>query len=249
MAERGFVDLSDAGDSRENGVSDCRSSCTIRGFCEDHDNGYTDAQWVAAPKEKVVFDIEPFFPLEDMPWTGSVPLVSDRFKKFIEAEAPDHAQFFEAELVLPTKPIDPSDKKYMLPKAKRLYKKLYPNGFDPEVLRPMQPYYIVNWLHSVDCIDLERTFELDRAGVLEEHLAEWNETYLNSYTYDDIDTGVMVLDVSRVPKDVMIFRLVHQMETVCIDSRLARMMLDAGLTGAQFYSIGKDYPPDWPWGT
>lgn len=150
-------------------------------------------------------------------------------------------------MVVPTKPIDPSDMKYMLPKAKRLFKKLHPHGFDPEVSRPTQPYYMVNWLHSVDCIDLKRTFEIDRAKVLEEYLAEWDATYQESYTYDDMDTGAMVLDVSRVPEDILIFRLAHQMSTVCIDSRLARKMLDVGLTGVQFYSIGEDYPPDWPW--
>lgn len=246
MAERKFVELSDAGDSREDGMSDCRSSCTIRGFWEDHE-GYTDSQWIASPKEKLVFDIEPFFPLEDMPWTGSVPLVSERFKNFIEANAPGHAQFFEAELRLPNKPINPSDKKYMLPKGKRLYKKLYPNGFDPEVLRPTQPYYVVNWLHSVDCIDVERSLTLGRTLVLDEYLTEWDEYHNNNNYYDNIDMSTTVLDATRVPQEVLIFRLKRFMVTTCIDSHLALKMLDAGLTGVQFYSIGEDYPPDWPW--
>jgi len=227
MTDRSFVVLEDAGDSRERGESDCRSSCIPQGDI-DFLNSFKKAKRIGCLEARPVVEIEPPFPLEDMPWSFIVPIVSQRFKEFLETEAPGHAEFFEVELVGP-KPFDPDSLKHMLPKGRRRFKAMFPNGFDPEALRPRQPYYVVNWLHALDCIDRERSIR-------------------DSAPDDpDITFEVIEIDPRRVPEDVLIFRPVLFMVTTYIDTRLAKKILDAGFTGPQFYPIGYDYPEDWPW--
>jgi hypothetical protein len=66
--------------------------------------------------------------LEDMPWTiDSVPLVSDRFKRFLEEKVPGHAQFLPLRMEGP--------------------------GVDDE----HRFFWAVNWLKCVDCLDLARS--------------------------------------------------------------------------------------------
>jgi hypothetical protein len=73
--------------------------------------------------------------LDDMPWSlDSNFFVSDRFREFLEAEVPGHAQFLPVRMEGP--------------------------GVDEAHRR----YWAVNWLHLLDCIDLPRSMDEGTAG-------------------------------------------------------------------------------------
>ncbi|MCC5787307.1 MAG: hypothetical protein JJU33_11475 [Phycisphaerales bacterium] len=131
-------------------------------------------------------------PLEDMPWAMYAPVVSDRFRAFLEEHAPGHAQYFEV-----------------------IFK-------GPKKLIPDRPYFLVNWLHVVDCIDFDKSdwYEEDEDG--DEPRYDFNE---------------IVLDPTRVPPEVRIFRLRHFEVVTAIDSGLADEIKRAKFTGPQFYRI------------
>ena len=66
-------------------------------------------------------------PLEDMPWVGFAHVVSTRFREFLEAEYPGHAQYLPVHITRHGKPMK------------------------------IPQYWAVNWLHLIDCIDHERS--------------------------------------------------------------------------------------------
>lgn len=88
------------------------------------------------------------------------------------------------------------------------------------MLAPALPYHVVNWLHVVDCIDMKKSeYDADDDGEGE---------YLFSR---------VVLDATRVPEDVLIFRLRQDETTTMIDAALAKKIRKAGITGPQFYNL------------
>lgn len=66
-------------------------------------------------------------PLEDMPWVGFAHVVSTRFKDYLDAEYPGHAQFLPVHITRRGKPMK------------------------------IPQYWAVNWLHLIDCIDHEQS--------------------------------------------------------------------------------------------
>lgn len=146
-----------------------------------------------APRLKIA---PPLPRVEDMPWCGTAYVVSKRLRQFLETEAPGHAQFFEAEVTGPKKLI--------------------------QTLDPALPYYIVNWLHIVDCIDLKKSeYDVD-----EEPGEDPDYTFYR-----------MALNPAKVPRNVHIFRLERDCTTTVIDSRLAEKIKKAGFIGPQFHKV------------
>lgn len=188
LPERVFQELSDAGGSSSRRP---RSSCEIVGSLEFLES-FREGRPLDPPKRRKEVRIDPPVPLEDMPWSMYAPVVSDRFRAFLEEHAAGHAQYFEVILKGPKK------------------------------LIPGQAYFLVNWLHVVDCIDFERSdwYEEDEEG--DEPRYDFNE---------------IVLDPSRVPPGVRIFRLRHFDVVTAIDADLAREIKRTGITGPQFYPI------------
>lgn len=73
--------------------------------------------------------------IEDMPWSiDNNFIISDRFRKFLEREAPGHAQFLGIRFTGPAK------------------------------LVPKERYWLVNWLKEIDCLDRARSMEEGTAG-------------------------------------------------------------------------------------
>lgn len=66
-------------------------------------------------------------PLEDMPWVGFAHVVSTRFREFLEAEYPGHAQYLPVHITRYGKPMK------------------------------IPQYWAVNWLNLIECIDHERS--------------------------------------------------------------------------------------------
>ena len=149
------------------------------------------------PPKPPRFRIAPPLPrVEDMPWCGMAHVVSNRFRRLLQQEAPGHAQFFKAELA--------GSKKLL------------------QAMSSACPYYVVNWLHMVDCIDLKKS-EYD----LSEELDQEPE-----YTF-----FTLTLSPAKVPKEVFVFRIKHEIGTVVIDAQLAQRIRAAGITGPQFYEV------------
>lgn len=156
-----------------------------------------DGRRVKKPSKPPRFRIAPPLPrVEDMPWCGMAHVVSNRFRRFLQQEAPGHAQFFKAELT--------GSKKLL------------------QAVSPACPYYVVNWLHVVDCIDLKKT-QYDLNDELDED---------PDYTFFRL-----TLSPAKVPRDVSIFRLKHEVGTVVIDAQLANKIEAAGITGPQFDEV------------
>ena len=215
------------GDSRERGESDCRSSCDcLNGW--RFNLPFKDAKRIGRLPERPRYQIEPPFPLEDMPWTSGPELVSERLMRFLRRHAPGHAQFFEATL-LPADKLDEKLLKRMLPKGRKRYQAMYPSGVEQTDLMPGCKYYAVNWLHALSCVDESQSIRDSDPGDPE-------------VSYD-----VLAVDPAKVPDDILIFRPAEQMFNVYIDTALALRILEAGFTGVQFYQILDDYPPEWPW--
>lgn len=188
---REFVDLSDMGASDRKGVK--RSYCVPQGglkFLESFHRGTR----LPIPKRPPRVKVEPPLPLEDMPWSFEVHVVSERLRAWFEREAPDHAQYIECSF------------------------------YGPKKLIPKTPYYLVNWLHLVDCIDMKKSeYEVlppsKRGGEPE-------------YDFDHF-----VVDPKKVPKDVLIFRPKLYETVVAIDTRLADKLKASEFTGPQFYPL------------
>lgn len=180
----------------EDGGGDQRSSLNPAGNVVWFDS-LKSGRRAKKPAKKPRLQVAPPLPrVEDMPWCGMAYVVSKQFRRFLEAEAPGHAQFFEAEVSGPKKLL--------------------------QTLAPALPYYIVNWLHIIDCIDLKKSeFEVD-----EEPGEEPDYTFFR-----------LVLDPVKVPDDVQIFRLKRDVTTTLIDSRLVRKIKHAGITGPQFHKV------------
>jgi hypothetical protein len=74
MAARKFVELSDAGGDNRKGTK--RSSCNPVGSVEWFDS-LTNGKRVPTPRQRRRVEIVGTAPLEDMPWSFGVPVVSD----------------------------------------------------------------------------------------------------------------------------------------------------------------------------
>jgi hypothetical protein len=191
MARRRFLELSDAGgDSRRTP----RSSVEPQGSLEFLES-FQCGRWLAPRRRRPVVKIDAPAPLEDLPWSFKVPVVSERLRTFLENEAPGNAQFFEARIV------------------------------GPKRLLPKEPYYLVNWLHVVDCIDLDKS--------------EWDDQDPPTGDPAQYDYWRIVVDPSRVPADVFVFRLKYFHVTIVIDQRLAQKIRKQGFTGPQFYDLSR----------
>ena len=225
---RTFLIFDDCGDATEQGLSDCRSSCELVNDT-DYELQFDNATPILKLSEMPRFRIEPPFPLEDMPWTSGPHTISNRLRRFLDSRAPRHAQFFEAEFCPPAATFDETVVTHMLPKGRDKYKSLFPNGFDAKVLRPNDKYFVVNWLFALSCADESQSIRD----------SEPNDPAIS---YE-----VLAVDPSKVPDNVLIFRPKEQLYSVYIDTHLAIDMVNSGFTGIQFYPIGDEFPPDWPW--
>jgi hypothetical protein len=226
--QRSFVMLSNQGCAMDAEEGDCRSCCSITNGWQ-YKIQFKRSEPIDFLAEQPVVTIDPPFPLEDMPWSGNPHIVSERLKTYLELRAPHHAQYFEADVHLPITVFNDDQVQRMLPKGRQKFLTLFPDGFDAKALQPKACYYAVNWLYALDCVDEVRSIrdsEPDDPNI----------------TYD-----VLTVDPSKIPEDILIFRPREQMFKVYIDTSLAVNILDEGFTGVQFYPIGAEYPPEWPW--
>lgn len=149
---------------------------------------------VLSPPPPIRVRVDGRIPLEDMPWSLHCEVVSDRFRKFIEEHAPEHAQFFQVDF------------------------------YGPKKLLPTQPYYIINWIRVIDCIDMQKS-DYERYEILGSNGVFRNRFYS------------IVIDENRVQDDVKVFRLKHCEHYVGIRDDFAKQMRAAGLTGIQIYDL------------
>ena len=124
MGQRHFSELSDMGNADDSDVE--RSLVRPLGPLEVLQS-YTRGQKVALPDAPITVQIDGDQPLEDMPWSHIVPVVSERFREFLERRAADNAQFFPVRLEGPGK------------------------------LLPKSPYYVVNWTNILPAIDMDKS--------------------------------------------------------------------------------------------
>jgi hypothetical protein len=186
MAKRQFLLFDDAGGKQRSSIEPIGED----GWLE----ALKDGRRVRRPAKPPRFRIVPPLPrAEDMPWCGAAHVVSSRLRRFLQQEAPGHAQFFKAEVTGPKKLL--------------------------AMLTPLEPYYVVNWLHLIDCIDLKKS----------EYDVEHEPGEEPDYTFFRLK-----LDPARVPPDVLIFRLKYESTTTVIDARLAEKIRRAGFVGPQF---------------
>jgi hypothetical protein len=125
VAKRKFLLFDDSGGTGRLSIESVGDDAWLESLKEGRRVGRTRR----TPRFKVV---PPLRRVEDMPWCGAAHVVSSWFRRFLQREAPGHAQFFRAEVTGP----------------KRLL----------SMLAAAEPYYyVVNWLHLIDCIDLRKS--------------------------------------------------------------------------------------------
>jgi hypothetical protein len=83
-------------------------------------------------------------------------------------------------------------------------------------------FFIANWLHLVDCIDLQKSEIMD--------------TETNSEGEVEYDFDRIVIDPLKVPSDVFIFRLKYMNTTIVCDSAMKTLLRQHKITGPQFYT-------------
>lgn len=193
MANRRFQFLDDSGgDSKKNRRTSIEPDCDVL-WLDSLKDGKRRRMPERVPRFKVKAVGKVF---EDMPWCGMAFVVSDRLRKFLQKEAKGHAQFFEAEL---------TGKKSVLALAEE-----------------KGPFFVVNWLKMVDCIDLKKSeYDLDE-----------DEGEEPDYTFYTIK-----LAPKKVPAAALIFRLKHECTSTVIDEELAKKMQKAGFVGPQFGKV------------
>ncbi|HYO56131.1 imm11 family protein [Archangium sp.] len=91
-----------------------------------------------------------------------------------------------------------------------------------------EPYFLMNLLGTVDCVDLERS-KFKRSAIRPDLISTF---YL------------LVLDESRIPADKKLFRLKHSPKLVVIREDLGREILDAGCDGMFFLDL-EEYGKEW----
>lgn len=112
--------------------------------------------------------------------------VSDRLREFLEAEAPGHAQYLPVRME------------------------------GPGVGEAQRRYWVVNWLHLLDCLEGPTSAEIRASG-----------------------TGLrmVVIDAERIPPNVLVGRLKDRRVTTIVRSDLVRKIKKAKFTGPQFYDV------------
>ena len=184
--------LSDMGDAEEKrrrrysvsvelGNADSWKFCLGARLPEDH------------PTVRAVEEDDPPAPVEDMPWGNSRGLlVSDRLRRLIEREAPEHVQFVPA--AIRTRQGTP--------------------------VTDRAPFWMMNVLRIIDCTDYEAS----------EYTIRDEPDGTTFYSFD-----VHVTDSRMIPDDVVMTRILQFANIVLVRDSLRRAILDAGMTGCQFY--------------
>ncbi len=130
-----------------------------------------------------------------MPWNDSPGhIASDRLRRLIEREAPGHAEFLPVGLVWRNKPAN------------------------------LGNYWMINWLHMVDCFDRARS---KYTTVPDKHEPEGQRLSFDK----------LVINSRKIPRAIAVCRLTYY-ENIVVIRRSLREVLDAhGITGCQFYAI------------
>ena len=133
-------------------------------------------------------------PFEDVPWVGTDRLiVSERLREFLDQQAPGHAQFLPVRFRYRGKPLK------------------------------TPPYFIANWLHELDCADLNRSTWAYKGGLSNP------ENFL----------FFLYLAVRKVPKDIHVFRVKHAPGSVIMRSTFITKMARVAFSGIQFYPVAQ----------
>ncbi|MBJ6761551.1 hypothetical protein JGU66_12310 [Myxococcaceae bacterium JPH2] len=95
--------------------------------------------------------------------------------------------------------------------------------------RPVQePYYLMNLLDTLDCVDLEKS-KFERAVI--------DPSLIMTFF-------LLVLDESRIPEDKKLFRLKESPELIIIREDLAQGILDTDHNGMMFLEM-HEYGKEW----
>lgn len=138
-------------------------------------------------------------PIEDMPWVGpNIHVVSDRLRALLEKYAPGAGQYLPVRMMS--------------------------NGLALDVGH----YWVVNWLHLVDCIDWKKSV--------------YEESTLTPGRYFFF---LLVIDPQRI-QDHSILRIRHFDVQTLIRDEIRRILESENITGPQYYNIwqSNDKLPD-----
>jgi len=125
----------------------------------------------------------------DMPISQPVPVVSGRVKALFEGLAPGAVQLLPVRLEFMDKPVADS------------------------------PYWIMNLLRMIDCVDESRS--------------NWSIGYGGLKSYRS-----WILDKSRIPSDAMIFRVLNAESSVVVTDEARKRVEQVGITGVGFAELG-----------
>ncbi|CAM3234417.1 hypothetical protein G4177_21685 [Corallococcus sp. ZKHCc1 1396] len=135
---------------------------------------------------------------DSIPNTLGLIIVSERLKRFLEANAGAHMEF------LPARLLDQKDR-------------LVP-----------EPYFILNLLEVVECVDLEKS-QYERSAIIPSFIAWFS---------------LLVVDPARIPPEAKLFRLKEKPNLILIREDLAQVLVNEDYTGMMFLDL-EEYGREW----
>ncbi|RKH26648.1 hypothetical protein D7Y13_20315 [Corallococcus praedator] len=135
---------------------------------------------------------------DSVPNTLNLIIVSERLKRFLEANAGARMEFL---------PVQLRDQKGRLV---------------PE------PYFILNLLEVVECVDLEKS-QFERSAIIPSFIAWFS---------------LLVVDPARIPPEAKLFRLKEKPNLILIREDLAQVLVNEDYTGMMFLEL-EEYGREW----
>nr|WP_158622310.1 DUF1629 domain-containing protein [Corallococcus sp. CA047B] len=135
---------------------------------------------------------------DSIPNTLDLIIASERLKQFLEANAGARMEF------LPARLLDQKDR--IVP----------------------EPFYVLNLLEVVECVDLEKS-QYERS-VMDPTFIAW--------------FSLLVLDAARIPPQAKLFRLKEKPDLILIREDLAQVLVNEDYTGMMFLEL-EEYGREW----